>query len=634
MDSKSKYVEMDTISPTSVPNYSSDDGEELVPVDNSYASYEAPVPQPRNSNVARKQLTEIPSAAGPKKTALCLTMIALIVIVALAASGGFAAGTYYTTKTHGTTVAVAKTTLLANTSVDPCEESIYDFACGGYSFNHNKYSNLGDFQLFLNDKISSMLLTNSKFNSTKGGLFFKDCLDYAGAMEENRSMYEYFGVDAFWMWQRGFEAYDLVFGRTIDPSNTRTSKVYIANMTYFNEYHSAVLPQTVVYNRDVPCSVAIVNFAREIVDNGMIASVLYYGDSLTELCNFANDWLASGSDSNTTDTLALRDETFTISNMFDSDSKCLRTTSGLWPGLVSDIMDVINVDKADTNLILDLCTEIKTEYSKLLTETKFINVALKILSVECSASVFKEHYVYDVEYAEDYDFVDYAGVLLRQKFIKSIASANVVRGNLAMTASDVNAAYSSVNNKLVITPAMAMFSAETSERRSFALSRIGFVLAHELSHAVDNNGIYFNIEGDYVGETILDDTELSDFDLSVTCMAAEFKTDKLTLQEDIADHLAIAVVTSMIEKSKPETDIRVCSPECTDLNTMQQFYVHFAQTWCTSESYELMAAELADVHSTNVVRVKHALAQVDASKSFKCKSSSEKPETKCTVYGL
>ena len=74
MDSKSKYVEMDTISPTSVPNYSSDDGEELVPVDNSYASYEAPVPQPRNSNVARKQLTEIPSAASPKKTALCLTL--------------------------------------------------------------------------------------------------------------------------------------------------------------------------------------------------------------------------------------------------------------------------------------------------------------------------------------------------------------------------------------------------------------------------------------------------------------------------------------------------------------------------------------------------------------------------------
>lgn len=621
--------------PTSVPNYSSDDdNESLVPVDDSYASYDAPVPHPRNSNVARKQLTEIPGTATPKKTAVCLTIVAVIVIISLAASGGFAAGTYFTMKSHGTTVSVAKTTLLANTSVDPCAESIYDFSCGGYSYNHNKYSNLGDFQLFLNDKIMNALLTDRTFNSTKGGKFFNDCVTYSEAMEENRSAYEYFGVDAFWMWQRGFEAYDLVFGRTIDPSNVLSSKVYIANMTFFNAYHSAVLPQTINFNKDNDCFVSVITMAQQVVDNSMISSILYYGDNLDDLCKFSQKWLDSGPDSNYTDTLALRDEIFTINNLFDSSSKCFRTTSELWPGLISDVMDVVEVDKADNGLILSLCEEIKSKYRKLLIGMLFPNVAAKIASVECSASTFKEHFVYDADYAEDYDFVDYAGVLLRQKFLKSIASSNVVRGNLAMIASDVNAAYSSTNNKLVITPAMAMFSAETSERRSFALSRIGFVLAHELSHAVDNSGIYFNTDGKYVENSILNAQESNYFGVSVQCMAAEFETDKRTLQEDIADHLAIAVVTSMMESEDPESTIRICSPECVDLDTMQQFYVHFAQTWCTSEMYELMATKSADVHSSNVVRVKHALTQVEATKAFKCSAKKEELQSKCLIYGL
>ena len=232
----------------------------------------------------------------------------------------------------------------------------------------------------------------------------------------------------------------------------------------------------------------------------------------------------------------------------------------------------------------------------------------------------------------DYDFVDYAGALLRQKFLKSIASANVVHGNMEMLASDVNAAYSSLSNKLVITPAMAMFSAESAERRSFALSRIGFVLAHELSHAVDNMGIYFDSTGKFQSKSILSKFEMSAFNVSVACMDNEFKSQKLTLQEDIADHLAIAVVNSMMEKSKPESSINICAPDCKELTTMQQFYVHFAQTWCVSNLYESLALKAEDVHSTNVVRVKHALDQVEAMSAFKCESKSIQHH--CSVYGL
>ena len=387
----SNYVEMDNMKKENIPNYSSDDNEDLIPVDDSYASYAEPQPRrPRpNSNVARKQLLEIPENTSPKKAAVCLTVVAVIVIISLAATGGFAAGSYYTVKTHGTTVAVAQTTLLANTSVDPCTESVYDFACGGYAYNHDKYSNLGDFQFFIDSKVEDMLLNDNKFKNTKAGNFFADCLDYTDTIK-NHSNYEYFDVDALWMWQRGFDAFDLVFGRTIDPRNMHSSKVYVANTTYFTKYHSNMLPKVLNYNAN-NCEASIVAFARQVVDNYMITSVLYYGDDKQELCAFADDWLARKSDKNAT-----KEERMTITNLFDSNLKCLRTTSNLWPGVIGDVMSVLNVNKADESFILKLCSEIKLFFNEMLVESGFSNVAAKITSVECSASTFKEHFVYDI----------------------------------------------------------------------------------------------------------------------------------------------------------------------------------------------------------------------------------------------
>ncbi len=558
-----------------------------------------------------------------RKHAACITCTALIVLLSLVATGAFTVGNLYATTKCATTVAIAETTIFSNTSVDPCleSESVYDLACGGYAYQH-QYSNLGDFQTLLNTKVKHQLQAEP-FASNEAGQFYAKCLDYATSITTNASMYEYLDVDALWMWQRGFSAFDISFGRTTNPANPLESVVYIANDTFFESYHEKVLPTT-IYSTGNNCEQAIVKLARMVVNN-MISTVVVYSSDLLVLCEIANEWLG-------TPNHTLHDQTFTVRNMFESSNDCLRTTTLLWPGLVNDVVNTLDTHVLDGSDVLALCHEVQSTYvAKLLTKG-FESVAAKIQSVECSTSIDNVYTVYDTGDYTNLSFVDYASLLLWQHFDQSVASSSIIRGMFDMSSLDVNAVYSPLSNKLLITPAMVMFGASMSERRAFALGRIGFVLAHELSHAIDNKGIYFNADGVYTANSIVPKNKHKHLDASFQCLADRFNNHKLTLQEDIADHLAMAVVNDMMENSEVEADLHICAPTCKTFTSMQQFYIHFAQTWCSSSSYNLLSASSHDVHSSPRQRVDHTLSHVDALSAFKC--APENDSNNCFIYGM
>ena len=200
----------------------------------------------------------MPIAENPRQCAAGIVVTVVILVTALAATGGFAAGSAYTFNTHGTTTALARTTLMSNTSVDPCV-SMYSYACGGYTYTHNQYSSLADFQRFINAKISTVL-ESSALQTTAGGRFFKRCVAYS----DSGIASTYFDADALWVWQHGSEARNVSFGRTLNPWNRHKSSVYIANSSFFDSYRSSTMPSVLSNNGDA-CDKQILKMTQHVV---------------------------------------------------------------------------------------------------------------------------------------------------------------------------------------------------------------------------------------------------------------------------------------------------------------------------------------------------------------------------------
>lgn len=563
-----------------------------------------------------------PAGYSPTRAqAICITCSAVIVLLSLVATGAFTVGNYYAAQKCGTTTAIAETVIFSNTSVDPCVEPVYDLACGGYENLHHKYSNLGDFQMLLYSK-AKLQMTVEPFVSTLTGKFHADCLAYAAEITKNASMYEYLEVNAIWMWQRGFSAFGITFGRTVNPANPTESIVYIVNDTFFTVYHDTVLP-TVLRIDAGGCDATIVDLARSVVENSLLNNIAVYSSDLASLCDLAEQWRSSISN--------FQDNVFTIQNLFETSDDCLRTTALLWPGMVNNIIDDVGNKGAAT--AMTLCHEIQEAYVAMLTDNGYTALAAKIRSVTCSTHTVNTFSVYDVGDYTNLTFVDYASLLLWQRFKQSVASASVSSGGaFSMSSLEVNAVYSPLSNQLLITPAMLLFSASMSDRRAFALGRIGFVLAHELSHAIDNKGIFFDANGQYTHSSLIPVAMQREVNASFDCLADQFDNNKLTLQEDIADHLAMVVVNDMMEKSPAEDDLHLCAPVCKTYTSMQQFYIHFAQTWCSSSSYNLLSAASHDVHSSPRQRVNNTLDHVRALDAFQC--NLPKQSSPCFIYSM
>jgi hypothetical protein len=615
-----------------VPMYSSED-EEIAAVlasgsdsrrrGNSATAYASAIDESQSQG--QSQNRSVPAVSRPSRSVVYVVIfVMLVVIIALSASGGFAVGSTMMHNSLGVTTAVAHTALYSNTSVAPCTD-LYTFACGGYEAHHTKYSNIVDFQHFLDTKTDAVL-RDETFPFAKAGIFYDKCLAYVDAYQG-----EQFAVDAMWLWQRGYDHGNVSVGRTVNPLDNTESLVYVANGSYFDHYHDSPLPLYVALGDD-DCGDHLVQFARKVVDNNRFTSVIVYADRLDDICGFVMDWLHSEASVDGSGSVQ-ENRSIVIDSLFQSQRDCLRTTVSLWPGAVSWIAETLDVDRPANVYMQALCEEIKGVFSTLLQSGGHDGAATKVAAVVCSTKSGADLQVYDTPMNNIAvpDFPYLVSNLLRERYNMGVTLTSVGRGDFSMSALDVNAVYSSVSNTLFITPAMSMFSAESSERRAFVLSRVGFVLAHELAHSIDIHGIYFDAAGKYVPASVLGSLDaVRVYNQSTACIATEFGTRR-TLQEDVADHMAMGVVNHMMLLEPPTMSLRICSPVCVTLSSLQQFYVHFAQTWCTSAEYEQLSVLSGDVHSSNKVRVHHALANVNARhRAFSCEST----PPPCQLFGL
>ena len=197
----------------------------------------------------------------------------------------------------------------------------------------------------------------------------------------------------------------------------------------------------------------------------------------------------------------------------------------------------------------------------------------------------------------------------------------------------VNAFYSGTSNTITVFAGIItepFYSEHFSDVTLYAT--IGSIVGHELSHALDNQGRLFDLEGSLVDWWKKSDVDA--FNERTQCIIDEFKTPAgcenanyglQTLGESLADitGLTISYNAYFKNKNRPAEESR-------------WFYVVFSQLWSNSYDQIHLCNQInSDVHAIASYRVDKSLRQLDSfKKAFRCKSGDKMVNVnKCKIYG-
>lgn len=184
----------------------------------------------------------------------------------------------------------------------------------------------------------------------------------------------------------------------------------------------------------------------------------------------------------------------------------------------------------------------------------------------------------------------------------------VDKGAWQMSAYTVNAYYDATANSINFPAAILQaplydVKADNTEN----LGGIGYVIAHEMTHAFDNNGAKFDAEGnaadwwtaeDYAAFQALCADAVAFYD-GVESIPGVVCNGTLTLSENVADLGAVACIT--------EAEGREARPD------YQTLYEAAARTWRGSASREMSEyLSVMDVHAPDKLRGSRALQSCDA----------------------
>lgn len=175
-----------------------------------------------------------------------------------------------------------------------------------------------------------------------------------------------------------------------------------------------------------------------------------------------------------------------------------------------------------------------------------------------------------------------------------------------VTPQTVNAMYEPLNNEIIFPAAMLQppfYDCENSDAAN--MGGIGYVIAHEISHAFDSSGALYDEYGNYnVWWTEEEMEEYQRMSQSIIDYYSNYEmmgikvNGELTLMENIADLGAIECITSILENDKDALD---------------EAFSQMTYGWASEDTAEFMVYLLnVDTHAPNKVRVNATLSSCDA----------------------
>ena len=209
----------------------------------------------------------------------------------------------------------------------------------------------------------------------------------------------------------------------------------------------------------------------------------------------------------------------------------------------------------------------------------------------------------------------------------------------------VNAYYSPSLNEMVFPAGILQwpfFNREAPMQDNYG--GIGMVMGHELTHGFDDQGRHYDAAGNLVDWWSPEVAKA--FEERAKCVVNEYNSfeilpgvfinGELTLGENIADQGGIRLAyRAWKESHSSEGGQKALATGASGLSQEQQFFVAFAQTWCSKKQEQLMRTKAkTDPHSPAQFRVNGALSQFsDFSDAFQCKPGSPMaPVNRCVIW--
>lgn len=207
----------------------------------------------------------------------------------------------------------------------------------------------------------------------------------------------------------------------------------------------------------------------------------------------------------------------------------------------------------------------------------------------------------------------------------------------------VNAYYNQLSNIMVVPIGMLQPPLFWVKPKSLTFGAFGIVVAHEITHAFDDEGILYDQFGAF--NPLYDNKTIDEFHLASNCVRNQYsdfevltgvKVDgNITLGENIADHGGLKIAEIAYHewlKSNGRSDSQL---PAVDFTHEQLFYLGYALPWCAVHSDNMMRTHIVkDEHAPDKFRVLGPLANSPRfSKAWNCPIGSVmNPESKCKIW--
>ena len=256
-----------------------------------------------------------------------------------------------------------------------------------------------------------------------------------------------------------------------------------------------------------------------------------------------------------------------------------------------------------TSIVYDIIDQYKIRLSTnpILSPTTKEKAVVKLSAIEVKMGYpDKCDPIYDqMKIDETLPVLDNIYALAKVRLLDAISKypKPVDRTRWLMPGHMVNACYDPASNDITFPAAILQAPFYSiKQTRSQNLGGIGAVIAHEISHAFDNNGAQFDEHGCLKNWWTKED--FKHFKASTKAMIREFEgielpwgkvNSELIVSENIADNGGMAVTLDLMDKT-PDRNY-------------EEYFINWAKVWCQKAKPEYRALLLSvDVHAPTVLR--------------------------------
>eukprot|EP00095_Tigriopus_kingsejongensis_P004755 snap_masked-scaffold510_size151595-processed-gene-0.9 protein:Tk04755 transcript:snap_masked-scaffold510_size151595-processed-gene-0.9-mRNA-1 annotation:"endothelin-converting enzyme" len=207
----------------------------------------------------------------------------------------------------------------------------------------------------------------------------------------------------------------------------------------------------------------------------------------------------------------------------------------------------------------------------------------------------------------------------------------------------VNAYYNQLSNIMVVPIGMLQPPLFWVKPKSLTFGAFGIVVAHEITHAFDDEGIHYDQHGAF--SPLYDNKTIDEFHSASNCIRKQYsdfevmmgvKVDgNITLGENIADHGGLRIAEVAYHEWLKSNDGLDSQLPAVDFSHEQLFYLGYALPWCAVHTDNMMRTHIVkDEHAPDKFRVLGPLVNSQSfAQAWQCPlGSAMNPKEKCKIW--